>query len=64
MFFSNTNPKFEILRATNNQYYFVLKAPNGEIIATSETYTTKENCKNGINSVKVNAPKATVVDNS
>jgi uncharacterized protein YegP (UPF0339 family) len=50
------NPKFQIRRSTNNQFYFVLIAKNGEIILTaSETYTTKQACNEGIASVKVNA---------
>lgn len=56
------NPKFEILTSINSEYYFVLKAGNGEVIATSEMYTTKQNCKNGIQSVKDNATIADVVD--
>jgi uncharacterized protein YegP (UPF0339 family) len=47
--------KFEIKNSTNNQYYFNLKAGNGEVILTSETYTTKQNCINGISSVKSNS---------
>ncbi|MGA2783665.1 MAG: YegP family protein [Candidatus Bathyarchaeia archaeon] len=35
----------------------VLVAANGEIIASSEAYETKETCKNGIQSVKANAPR-------
>jgi len=35
--------KFEIKRAKDGQFYFNLKAHNGEIILTSETYTTKAN---------------------
>jgi hypothetical protein len=48
--------KFEIKKSTNNQFYFNLKAGNGEIILTSEMYITKQGCKNGIESVKENAP--------
>jgi len=48
--------KFTIKRSTNNQFYFVLKANNGEIILTSETYTTNQSCRVGIASVKTNAP--------
>lgn len=48
-------PKFEIKNSTNNQFYFNLKAGNGEIILTSETYTAKQSCKDGITSVKLNA---------
>jgi uncharacterized protein YegP (UPF0339 family) len=44
------------------KYHFVLKAANGETIATSERYTTKAAAKNGIDSVKTNAPTATTVD--
>ena len=54
--------KFEIRRASNGQYYFNLKAPNGEIIATSEMYTNKQATQNGIESVKRNASLAKVED--
>ena len=41
---------------------FNLKAGNGEIIATSETYNSLDACKNGINSVATNAPEAPIED--
>ncbi len=41
---------------------FDLKAGNGEVIATSEVYTTEAACKNGIESVKKNAPVAGIED--
>lgn len=47
--------KFEIKQAKNDQYHFNLKAANGQIILTSEMYTTKAACENGIESVKKNA---------
>ena len=47
--------KFEIKIASHNQYYFVLKAPNGEIILTSEFYKYKHGALKGIESVKVNS---------
>ena len=53
---------FEIKKSEDGQFYFTLKATNDEIIATSEMYTTKQNCQNGIDSVKTNAPNAEVVD--
>ncbi|MBQ5929071.1 MAG: YegP family protein, partial [Oscillibacter sp.] len=34
----------------------------GEVIAVSEGYKAKENCANGIESVKKNAPEAEVVE--
>ena len=41
---------------------FNLKAGNGQVIATSEVYTTAAACKNGIASVQKNAPVANVED--
>lgn len=49
--------KFVIKTATNGQYYFSLKASNGQTILASEMYTTKTACVNGIESVKTNASK-------
>lgn len=45
------NPKFEVHEAVNKEFYFLVRAANGEIIAASETYTTKQNCIKGINAV-------------
>ncbi|MGD2249682.1 MAG: YegP family protein [Candidatus Methanofastidiosia archaeon] len=55
-------PKFEVFTDAKGEYRFRLKAPNGEIIAASEGYTTKAGCLNGIESVKTNAPIAEVVE--
>ena len=49
--------KYEIKRAKNGEYHFNLKAGNGEIILTSETYKAKAGAKNGIESVKTNSPQ-------
>lgn len=54
-------PLFEVFKDKNGKFRFRLKAPNGEIIATSEAYETKQGCENGIASVKTNAPKAKIV---
>ncbi len=54
--------KFEIYKSSNGEYRFRLKAGNGEIIATSEGYTTKASAEKGIESVKNNAPAAEVKD--
>jgi uncharacterized protein YegP (UPF0339 family) len=54
--------RFEINKAKDGQYYFNLIAPNNEIIATSEMYTTKLNCQNIIESIKENALTARVDD--
>ncbi len=47
--------KFEIKRAKDGQFYFNLKAGNGEIILTSEMYKQKASAENGIESVRKNA---------
>lgn len=47
--------KFELKQRTNGEFQFNLKADNGQIILTSESYTSKEACKNGIKSVKKHA---------
>lgn len=57
-----THPKFEMYVDKAGQYRFRLKAPNGQIIATSEGYVTKAACENGIDSVKKNAAEAEVVE--
>lgn len=54
--------KFEIKKTKNDGFMFNLKAGNGEVIATSETYNSLDACKNGINSVITNAPEAPVED--
>lgn len=48
--------KYIIQKSSNGQFYFVLTAKNGEVILTSEMYTTKQNCLNGIESVKTHSP--------
>lgn len=54
--------KFEIKKTKSDGYVFNLKAGNGEVIATSETYSSVDACKNGVNSVITNAPEAAVED--
>ena len=47
--------KFVITVRKNGEFQFNLKATNGQVILTSEGYTTKAACLNGIESVKKNA---------
>ena len=49
-----------VIKQTNTGVKFDLKAGNGEVIATSEVYTTEAACRNGIASVQKNAPVAAV----
>jgi uncharacterized protein YegP (UPF0339 family) len=52
------NPKFQVFKGKDGQYYFRLKAANGEVICGSEGYTTRQSCLNGIEAVKTVAAKA------
>lgn len=51
-----------VIKQAKKGVMFNLKAGNGEIIATSETYTTEAACNNGIASVKTNAVEAKLED--
>lgn len=61
-FETQTNPKFEIYKDKAGEFRFRLKARNGEIIAASEGYVKKDSCKNGIESVRKNAPDAPITE--
>ena len=51
-----------VIKEVKTGIKFDLKAGNGEVIATSEVYTTEAACRNGIESVQKNAPIAAVED--
>lgn len=53
---------FEVFKDVSGQFRFRLKSSNGQVIATSESYTSKQSCLDGINSVKKNAPLAKIKD--
>ena len=47
--------KFEMYQSEkNNEWFFRVKAANGETLCSSEGYTSKAGCENGIESVKMN----------
>jgi uncharacterized protein YegP (UPF0339 family) len=46
------NPKYQVFYDEKCKYRFHLNAKNGEIIAQSEGYESKEGCMKGINAVK------------
>lgn len=54
--------KFELYKDSSGQYRFRLKAGNGEVIASSEAYSSKAGAENGIASVKKNSPDAPTED--
>jgi uncharacterized protein YegP (UPF0339 family) len=47
---------------TSGQFYFTLKAANGETLGISEGYTTAASRDNGIEAVKRDAPNAPTED--
>lgn len=47
--------KFVVTKRSNGEFQFVLKADNGVTVLTSEGYTTKANCLNGVESVRKNS---------
>ena len=51
-----------VIKEAKTGYMFNLKAGNGEIIATSEVYSSLDACKNGVASVAKNAPIANLED--
>ena len=51
-----------VIRTVNSGIKFDLKATNGQVILTSEVYTTKAACRNGVESIMKNAPVANVED--
>ncbi|MEH6680283.1 MAG: YegP family protein [Sediminicola sp.] len=59
---SQDDSKFERLEAKDGSPYFNLKASNGQVIGSSEMYSSKSAMENGIASVKKNAPGATIDD--
>ena len=51
-----------VVKTVKTGFMFNLKAGNGEIIATSEVYTSEAACMSGIESVSKNAPIANLED--
>lgn len=51
-----------VVKATKTGFVFNLKASNGEVIATSETYSSEDTCLNGVESVRKNAVEAKLED--
>ena len=56
------NGKFVIKRGRGGKTHFVLLASNGRVVATSETYESKESCLKGIDAVKRLAADAAVIE--
>lgn len=54
--------RYERKESKDKKPYFVLKAGNGQVIGTSETYSSASAMENGIKSVKTNAPAVEIDD--
>ncbi|MEN8614271.1 YegP family protein [Dehalogenimonas sp. THU2] len=54
--------KFELYQDKAGEFRFRLVASNGQTIAVSEGYKAKASALNGIESVKTNAPTASIED--
>lgn len=54
------NPAFELFKDKKGNHRFRLKAANGEIIAASQGYSSKQGAKKGIDSIKKNSKKAEI----
>lgn len=59
---SQVDTRYEKKASVSNQPYFVLKATNGQIIGTSEMYSSTTARDNGIASVKRFGKDAVLVD--
>jgi uncharacterized protein YegP (UPF0339 family) len=56
-----TNPdRYETSETSDGKHRFNLKASNGQVIGTSQSYAAAAGCENGIKSVAASAPDATV----
>jgi uncharacterized protein YegP (UPF0339 family) len=56
--------KFVLKRNANGKFHFNLQSANGEIIATSQQYESRMSAEKGIESVRLNAPRAALDDRS
>ena len=56
--------KFELYQDAGGQFRFRLKSGNGQVIASSQAYSTKKACLSGIESVRRNASGAALDDQS
>lgn len=54
--------KFEIYEDAKGEFRFRLKAGNGEIVATGESYETKSGVINGVDAVKRAAAEGEIDD--
>ena len=54
--------RYERKTDKSGKFFFYLKSQNGEILASSGTFTSESGMENGIRAVKENAPFASIKD--
>jgi len=59
---ASIDARFDRMTSKDEKPYFVLKAANGEIIGTSQQYSSVTAMEDGIKAVRANAPSVTVED--
>lgn len=59
---SQDDSKFERLESSSGNPRFNLKAANGQVIGSSQSYKSESSMENGISSVRKNAPDAEVIE--
>jgi uncharacterized protein YegP (UPF0339 family) len=52
---------FAILTAADGRFYFTLTAANGQVVGTSQMYTTKASAQDGITSVQTTLAKISII---
>lgn len=59
---SQVPERFEVKESASGKHTFSLKASNGQVIGTSQTYDSEAGCSNGMKSVAESAPGAPTDD--
>jgi len=59
---SSNDSSYERKHSKDDQAYFVLRAVNGEVIGTSELYSSTSAAQKGIESCKANGPRGPTRD--
>ncbi len=59
---ASDDARYERKKSSKGDPYFIIKAGNGQEIGRSEMYSSDSAMENGIESVKKNAPTATIAD--
>lgn len=49
-------------KALNGQFYFTIRASNGQVLATSETYVAKQSARNAAELIRLYAATASIID--